>query len=189
VKAGGVGGANTISGLHFEKKCDLLDVLRSVEGYDVGSIAGKPGSGIFFEGKLVARAFRKGEFYKFLKENGIDWKDKVSCRLFPDDAILVFVRKTLHIIEIKFQKVAGSVDEKLQTCDFKRKQYTKLVEDLDLAVAYIYVLDKSWFDKPKYKDVLDYIRSVNCNYCFDELPLAWLGLPTVEQCEGIRGAA
>lgn len=25
---------------------------------------------------------------------------------------------------------------------------------------------------------LDYIESVNCHYKFNELPLAWLGLPT-----------
>jgi len=41
----------------------------------------------------------------------------------PDDAMLVIIRETLFIIEIKFQQVEGSVDEKLQTCDFKRKQF------------------------------------------------------------------
>ena len=36
----------------------------------------------------------------------------------------------------------------------------------------------NWFKKPQYKDVLDYIHSVNCHYRFNELPMAWLGLPT-----------
>jgi len=31
--------------------------------------------------------------------------------------------------------------------------------------------------KTEYKDVLDYIQSVNCHYKFNELPLSWLGLP------------
>jgi hypothetical protein len=48
--------------------------------------------------------------------------------------------KTLFIIEVKYQQVAGSVDEKLQTCDFKRKQYLKLVRSLELKVEYVYVL-------------------------------------------------
>jgi hypothetical protein len=183
MKAGGIGGGNTISGLHFEDKCDLLKLLDKVPGYDIGDVPGKAGDGIFFEGKLVARSFRKHNFYKFLEEEGVDWESKVSCKLLPDDAILVIVRKTLNIVEVKFQKVAGSVDEKLQTSDFKRKQYLKLVGDMGLSVAYIYVLNSDWFDVPRYKDVLDYIRSVNCDYCFDELPLAWLGLPTVETCE------
>ena len=44
--------------------------------------------------------------------------------------LLVIVRETLFIIEVKYQQVEGSVDEKLQTCDFKRKQYLKLVVGL-----------------------------------------------------------
>lgn len=34
------------------------------------------------------------------------------------------------MIEYKFQKDAGSVDEKLQTCDLKKKQYKKLLSNL-----------------------------------------------------------
>ena len=46
------------------------------------------------------------------------------------------MRETLFIIEVKYQQLAGSVDEKLQTCDFKRKQYLKLVNYLGLKVEY-----------------------------------------------------
>ncbi len=131
---------------------------------------------MYFENKLVARCFRKYEFYKFLEENKIKWQNIISKRLLPDDSMLVIVRETLFIIEVKYQQVAGSVDEKLQTCDFKRKQYLKLVTPLGLKVEYVYVLS-DWFRKPEYKDVLEYIQSVNCHYKFNELPLAWLGLP------------
>lgn len=103
----------------------------------------------------------------------------ISKKLLPDEALLVIVRETLFIIEVKYQQVPGSVDEKLQTCDFKRKQYLKLVAPLGLRVEYVYILN-DWFKKPGYKDVLDYIHSVNCHYKFNELPLAWLGLPTKE---------
>ena len=89
---------------------------------------------------------------------------------------MVIVRETLFIIEVKYQQVEGSVDEKLQTCDFKRKQYLKLVVGLGLKVEYVYVLN-DWFKDPRYKDVLNYINSVNCHYKFGSLPLAWLGLP------------
>jgi hypothetical protein len=111
-----------------------------------------------------------------LEEEGVDWTAKVSKRLLPDDALLVVVRETLFIIEVKYQQVAGSVDEKLQTCDFKRKQYVKLVAGLGLKVEYVYVLN-DWFKDPAYQDTLDYIHSVNCHYKFGSLPLAWLGLP------------
>jgi len=111
-----------------------------------------------------------------LDESNIEWTKIISKKLLPDDALLVIVRETLFIIEVKYQQVAGSVDEKLQTCDFKRKQYVKLVASLGLKVEYVYVLN-DWFNTPSYKDVLDYINSVNCHYKFNELPLAWLGLP------------
>ena len=125
---------------------------------------------------LLAQCFKKHDFYQFLDEHQIDWRKLISKRLLPDDALLVFSPETLFIIEVKYQQVAGSVDEKLQTCDFKRKQYLKLVSPIGLRLEYVYVLN-DWFRKPQYKDVLQYIRNVNCHYQFNELPLACLGLP------------
>jgi len=176
VKEGGTGGGNTQTGLVFEKDVDFHDLLRATSGYDVKPLLGKAGLGVYYRGKLVARCFRKHDFYDFLKENQIDWRPLITKQLLPDDALLVIVRETLFIIEVKYQQVEGSVDEKLQTCDFKRKQYLKLVVSLGLKVEYVYVLS-DWFKHPKYKDVLDYIHSVNCHYRFGTLPLSWLGLP------------
>lgn len=68
----------------------------------------------------------------FLEEYNIDWRKTISKKLLPDDALLVIIRETLFIIEVKYQQVEGSVDEKLQTCDFKRKQYVKLVVSSEL---------------------------------------------------------
>ncbi len=179
MKEGGEGGANTGTGLVFERETDLLESLSGIAGYRIEKKTKQAGAYIFFKDRLVARCFKKHEFYKYLKEEGINWKERISAQLLPDDAILVICRDTLFIIEVKYQQVAGSVDEKLQTCDFKRKQYLKLVRDLGLRVEYVYVLN-DWFKQPKYKDVLEYIHSVNCHYLFNELPLKWLGLPTCE---------
>jgi hypothetical protein len=79
-------------------------------------------------------------------------------------------------IEIKFQGVTGSVDEKLQTCDFENQQHKKLLAPLNITVKYAYVLN-DWFKKKEYKDVLDYVKSVGCYYFFEELPLDFLDLP------------
>ena len=177
MKKGGTGGSKTLTGLKFEKKVDLYKILSQLPGYNVSKFDSRAGVDVYFKNKLVAKCFRKHEFYRFLEENNIDWKKIVSKRLLPDDAMLVIVRDTLFIIEVKYQQVAGSVDEKLQTCDFKRKQYQKLVNPLELKVEYVYVLS-NWFKKPEYKDTLDYIQSVNCHYKFNELPLSWLGLPS-----------
>ena len=46
----------------------------------------------------------------------------------------------------------------------------------NIDVEYIYLLSE-WFKKPAYKDVLDYIVSVNCSYYFEYIPLTKLGLP------------
>jgi len=177
MKIGGKGGGNTTSGLKFERKVDLKVLIEKIPGYEVKQIKGMCGNAIFFKNKMVARSFKKYEFYKFLEENDINWEKIISKRLLPDDALLVIIRETLFIIEVKYQQVSGSVDEKLQTCDFKRKQFQKLVQPLGLKVEYVYVLN-DWFKKPEYKDVLDYINSVNCHYKFGEIPLSWLGLPT-----------
>jgi hypothetical protein len=176
MKEDGIGGANTLTGLNFEREVDFQILLGTKPGYDVKPVPGKAGKGVYFNGQLVARCFRKHDFYAFLDEERVDWRPILTRKILPDDALLVIVRETLFIIEVKYQKVEGSVDEKLQTCDFKRKQYQKLVTPLGLKVEYVYVLS-DWFKVYKYKDVLDYIQSVNCHYKFGSLPLAWLGLP------------
>lgn len=176
MKEGGVGGAKTQTGLNFEREVDFQDLLSAVPGYVIKNVRDQAGKGVFYKDKLVARCFRKHDFYRYLEENKIKWEKLISKKLLPDDALLVIVRDTLFIIEVKYQQVAGSVDEKLQTCDFKRKQYLKLVSPLELKVEYVYVLN-DWFKDPGYEDVLAYIHSVNCHYVFNKLPLAWLGLP------------
>lgn len=112
----------------------------------------------------------------FLKQLNIDWTKYISKRLLPDDSIYVLLNNKLFIIECKHQEVAGSVDEKLQTCDFKKKQYKKLMAPANIDVEYIYLLD-GWFRKEQYTDVLNYIHSVGCDYYFEYIPLQRFGLP------------
>lgn len=175
MKKGGVGGANTQTGLIFEQRVSLRTLFESLPGYSVQK-SGGAGWLLYYGNNLVAKMLEKRAFYKFLEEEGVDWRSILSKKLLPDDALLVIVRETLFVIEVKFQQTPGSVDEKLQTCDFKRKQYVKLTHSMNLKVEYVYVLN-DWFKDPKYKDTLDYIHSVNCHYRFNEIPLSWLGLP------------
>ncbi len=151
-------------------KTDLTTFLNLQKGYFV-----KDGI-VYYDKKEVARIFKKHRFYKFLEQQNVDWKLIISKKLLPDDSIFVKIKNTLFIIECKFQQVPGSVDEKLQTCDFKKKQYQKLLSRLNIDVEYLYLLNR-WFQKPEYKDVLDYIISVRCAYYFEFIPLDRLGLP------------
>lgn len=171
MKQGGFGGANTKTGLYFEGKVDFLTFIKKQKNYTVR------GNEIFYNKENVAFSFKKNGLYKYLEKKGIDYKKFISKKLLPDDAVFVIVNNTFFILEIKFQKVAGSTDEKLQTCDFKIKQYRKLLSELNVKVKFIYILS-DWFKKPEYKDVLDYIISIDgCSYYFNYLPLQKIGLP------------
>lgn len=166
------GGANTNrNGLEFERGTDLAEAFKEHPLYKLN------GDGVVERttGREVGRMYGKNKLYKNLLEaSSIDYQTIVSKKLLPDDALLV--GKTLIVIEKKYQAGAGSVDEKLQTCDFKRKQYAKLLAPLGIAVEYYYVLNSSWFNHPSYRDVFDYIESVGCRYFFDVIPLEELGL-------------
>ncbi len=171
MKKGGVGGGNTKTGLYFEGEVDFITFISKQRNYSVR------GFKIFYKGNEVAMSFKKHGFYEYLKEQGIEYKNFISKKLLPDDAIYVIANNTIFILEIKFQEVSGSTDEKLQTCDFKIRQYRKLLSQLNIEVEYIYILN-DWFRKSEYKDVLDYILSIKgCSYYFDYLPLHKIGLP------------
>lgn len=173
MQKGGIGGGNTKTGLLFEGRVSIIDLLRSKQGYTT------EGDSILYNGEEVALCLAKHKLYKWLESKGVDYCKYISKKLLPDEALYVIVNNTLYIIEMKFQEVAGSVDEKLQTCDFKRKQYARLMAPLNIEVEYIYILC-DWFRKPEYKDVLDYVISVGCQYYFEYLPLQKLGLPVPE---------
>ncbi|MBU1202103.1 MAG: hypothetical protein KKA51_06365 [Nanoarchaeota archaeon] len=165
----GKGGAKTLTGLKFESRVSLKDIFLSLPDFDVKEDI------IYFKDKKVAQLFQKHKLYKNFLESKINYSDFISKKLLPDEAIYVFKTKTMFIVEMKFQEVAGSVDEKLQTCDFKNKQYNKLLSNLGIKAKYVYVLN-DWFKKKEYSDVLNYISSVNCYYFFNVLPLEFLGL-------------
>lgn len=166
----GKGGANTKTGLVFEGKTDLATFLNNQKGYSVKNNI------VYYDNDEVAKIFKKEAFYRYLKEEGIDWRKIISRKILPDDSIYVIINNTLFIVECKYQQVGGSVDEKLQTCDFKRKQYQKLMSQINIDVEYVYLLS-DWFRQEKYKDVLDYIISMHCHYYFEYIPLSKFGLP------------
>lgn len=178
MKANGIGGANTKTGLVFEGKTDLRTFLCAQSGYKC--VDDKRGwVSVLYKNEEVASIFKKNALYKFLDFRNIDWCSILSKKLLPDDSIYVVINNTFFVIECKFQHVAGSVDEKLQTCDFKKKQYKKLLDQLNMDVEYIYLLS-DWFKQPCYQDVLDYIVSVGCSYYFEYIPLKKFGLPVPE---------
>jgi len=177
---GGIGGSNTRTGLHFEGKVDIVTFLGTIEGYKCQQNKGQTGKSkwfdIYYLDKYVASSFQKHALYLYLNSRGVKWEAILSKQLLPDDAMYVVKNNTVFIIEVKYQETSGSVDEKLQTCDFKLKQYKKLFAPLNYEVEYIYILS-DWFRQDGYKDVRDYIIASNCKYYFEYLPLDKIGMP------------
>ena len=164
------GGATTnLNGLKFERNTELCEAISKkdfkIEDNDV-----------FYKGEKIATLYQKHGLYKRLLEpNNINYKDYISKKILPDDCILNHTNNTLYVIEKKFQLGSGSVDEKLQTCDFKKKQYMKLMKPLNINVEYCYLLSE-WFIKPEYDDVKQYIKDCGCEYFFNEIPIEYLNL-------------
>lgn len=161
----GGGAKTTINGLRFERETNLITELRKVDYLRVSD------PDVFFEAEKIASVSEKHRFYKkFLNPLGIDEKQILSKKLLPDAVLINRHTSDVFIIEKKFQESEGSVDEKLQTCDFKLKQYKRLLAATNYTVHFIFLLN-DWFKKPAYRDVKNYIKEVGCEYYFNELPL------------------
>ncbi|HHZ00798.1 MAG TPA: hypothetical protein GYA03_06855 [Tissierellia bacterium] len=168
------GGANTnANGLRFEQETSLSEALNAA-----GYVLDKNGY-VFrscFSEKPIALSAPKYKLYeRILNPSGVNWREIISKQMLPDEALLNLRTNTIYIIEKKFQNCSGSVDEKLQTCGFKKMQYQKLFAPLGIGVEYFYVCN-DWFLRDEYRDVRDYIVSVGCHIFFNEIPLHYLGL-------------
>jgi hypothetical protein len=169
----GKGGANTNkNGLAFEARVELGVLLES-QGYEI--VKTDEGQVLMKRGQKLGVLAPKHELYRYLNSVGRDWHSVLSKRLLPDNAFINTTNSTVYILEVKFQETPGSVDEKLQTCHYKKLRYEKLFEGLGLRVEFIYVLN-DWFRKPEYKDTLSYVEESGCRYYFGEIPPADLGL-------------
>lgn len=134
------------------------------------------GSEVFKNGKIIGYNAPQYKFYSYLmKKLKIDWKNRVSKKRVPDEAFLNLKTSELFIFEKKVQYGAGSVDEKIQTCDFKLKIFKKLLNGTNIKVSYTYIFN-DWFKNPKYADELEYIENSGCFYFFNQLPIECLNL-------------
>jgi len=166
------GGKNTNkNGLMFEKNTNLVDALKLQEGITVDI-----DNRIYQNGELVGMYVEKHELYsKFLTGLGVKWKDHISSKLLPDSVFVNLKNKTIYVGEKKYQQNSGSVDEKLQGCGFKKRQYLNLCGKINFKVEYYFLLNE-WFLKDKYRDVKEYILESGCKYYINEIPMKDLGL-------------
>lgn len=161
-KSGG-GATTNKNGLEFERKTDMLNVLtemgKTIIDEEIYNM----------DGTLYGIDLSKNNLYKFLNKKGVDWHDRISKKLLPDNCIYCPEESKVFIFEKKYQARAGSVDEKLQTCAFKLQQFKKLFNGIANDVEYIYILN-DWFLRKEYEDVKEYIIDNGCNYYFNRIP-------------------
>lgn len=169
-KVGG-GSKTNLNGLSFEGRTSLIDSLNLHPNIEI-----KNNNEIHFNGVIVGYYFEKHNFYTdFIEKHKVDWKKLISKKYLPDGVFVNILIKKVFIIEKKFQESSGSVDEKLQTCDFKRKTYKKIIEKTGFETEYFYLLN-SWYKRVEYEDVKEYIKSVGCNFFIDKIGLEELGI-------------
>lgn len=165
----GGGSQTNKNGLHFEQTTSLDDALFHA-GYRVENHV------VYLDGHEIGMSVPQTSLYScFLKPNGINFADYNSKGWRPDEAFINYNNKTAYIIEKKFQNCSGSVDEKLPSCHFKKREYEKLFAPLGYSVEFIYIFN-DWFKNPKYRDTLEYIERMGCYYFYNEIPLYILGL-------------
>lgn len=164
------GGAQTnANGLKFEQTTSLNTALE-LAGFDVR------GCEVYENQELIGLSVPQNSLYsEFLKGQEIDYRCFNSKKWHPDECFINFGNQTAYIIEKKFQNCAGSVDEKLPGCHFKKQEYEKLFHKLNFSVEFMYIFN-DWFRDSRYRDTLDYIEQMGCFYFFNEIPLRRLGL-------------
>jgi|LauGreSBDMM110SN_4_FD.fasta_scaffold10864_3 hypothetical protein len=166
---GGKGGAYPYkTGLAFEKSTSLEEALIDA-AFDVQN------SKVLRDSTVLGELAAKTKLYKYLERNYDGWESPLSSKLLPDEALFTIKSSRLHIIEKKWQEVSGSVDEKLQTCGFKMRQYNRLLQGTGLELKFTYLLN-DWFAHARYTDVLNYIEDSGAHYHFEAVPLSELDL-------------
>lgn len=154
---------DTQTGARFETITDIPEMFRKARYKLTGNKASK--------GKHTVEFYSKTGFYKWLEaEHDINWRERISSQLLPDEAVYCRKVNTLTIVEKKFQNTHGSADEKLQTATFKLRQYEKLVAGTGIKVQYFFLLN-DWFAKDKYVDVLDFIETEGHRYFINSIPV------------------
>jgi len=171
----GGGSKTNKNGLSFEGRTSLIDSLNQHPDIFI-----KDEVNIIYKEKNIGYYSEKHQFYsKFvepqLRPKSIDWRNLISKKYLPDSVIVNKQNQTVYVVEKKYQAGSGSVDEKLQTCDFKKKIYNKLIQPTGFNTEYYYLLN-DWYDQDQYNDVKQYIESVGCRYFINEIPLEEFGI-------------
>ena len=143
----------------------------------------------FLEGSLVKSVMTKCDVPMLFIPEGYNWRksnEVVYTTNFNDGDVATIDRifnilkpykphiHVIHFVEESDRPREAVLMDELEST-FKKKEYEKLFKPLNIKVHYIYIFN-NWFKHQQYKDVLEYIHSVDCEYYFNEIPFESLGL-------------
>lgn len=207
---GGTGGANTnLSGLDFEEQTNLAKHLKDdfngrytltefiIDKKNMVKKNSKDYHYNVFDEKLqknIGVITRQFQFYNVLKQlygfqniHHKTWK--------PDEAFFNLDKRTIFIVEKKYQNGSGSVDEKIFGFNAKRVLYQELfnkqMEEPVIPIEFIAMFNSSWWldgetlDEDKkvikktrvdYHDYFSSLRNNGVRIMFDDYEDWYLGL-------------
>ncbi len=177
-KGTGAGGANTNhNGLTFEGKTSIEPKLKDYK-YVLKTIKIKKRKGIYYEYKdddINIIYFKKNGFKLYFEKefNIITYRQ-------PDEAYLIKKHDNdnyiLKVLEKKNQNVEGSVEEKLKTGAFNKREYELMInnhENYKFSVIYCFCVSKFLQDKLesddiKYKNIRKIMKEDNIDLLFGD---------------------
>ncbi len=163
MKEGGKGGdVAAKSGIDFENKNSFLNIVSqdpnlSYEFIDTDSKAKNKPFKILGQDKLIAEVYFEKQMYNdLLSKENVFWGDYFYKMWKPDTFVINFNLKKCFVVEMKNQKTPGSVDEKLQSFNFKIEYYKKILSKSnslnDYEFEYLFVLSDWFYTDKVYKD-------------------------------------
>lgn len=162
-KGTGAGGSNTNkNGLSYEKRTDLGDritIFKKEKHSDLIKFIDINNEILINKSLITAH---QSNLFKYMKDEIDTTFPKAHGCKNPDECYIDKRNKNIFIIEKKFQQCGGSVCEKIQTAEFKRRYYNKIFPKYN--VIYMYCLS-DWY-KENCKAELNDLKDIN-------IPVFW----------------
>lgn len=159
----GIGGANTQSGIEFEKATDLSLFfqkhhyrLMKFPSLNYSTAQMKNTYLVYDQDELIGYLTRKSQYHKLIHDQfGVTKDDYVYKQWQPDEAFYNLKDNTIYIVEKKYQNTPGSVDEKPYSFPGKLEMYRAMFDKVDSdkrpRVEFIAVFNAEWFlDESRY---------------------------------------
>lgn len=183
MKEKGTGGANTNkSGLPFEKDKAFSSYVSMLNGYRIELMENPKKSAtaayrVYREDKLIGKIVPKARFYEFLQDE-LKITITNSKKWQPDEAFIHYESMTVYIVEKKYQKGAGSVDEKILGFGNKRRLYQRLLDQVSptYSVNFVFIGNSEYWGNDKFKDSFEMLRRDGIKIMLDEYDMKYFGL-------------